>query len=76
MHAIVAQALELQFEDAFVEPLEKLNELWYAGFSNPESICRLLLQLHKDDKRRRAELAAAPAAAAAILEAAPEGAPG
>ena len=29
MHAIgVAQALELQFEDAFVEPLEKLNELW------------------------------------------------
>ena len=24
----VAQALELQFEDAFVEPLEKLNELW------------------------------------------------
>ena len=29
MHATgVAQALELQFEDAFVEPLEKLNELW------------------------------------------------
>ena len=60
---------------------EKLNELWYAGFSNPESICRLLLQLHKDDKRRRAELppggaSAANGTAAAILEAAPEGAPG
>ena len=59
----------------------KLNELWYAGFSNPESICRLLLQLHKDDKRRRAELppggaSAANGTAAAILEAAPEGAPG
>ena len=38
---------------------ENLNELWWAAFSEPMTLCRLLLKLHKQEKQRRAEAARA-----------------
>ena len=40
---------------------ERLNKLWWAAFAEPDTLCRVLLQVHKQEM---AILAAAAAAAA------------
>ena len=34
---------------------ERLNEIWWAAFSEPGTLCRMLLKLHVQDKRAREE---------------------
>jgi len=38
---------------------EQLNELWWAAFSEPRTICRMLLKLRMHEKRCAAAMATA-----------------